>query len=141
MLNIYFWKPPSCGHISINTGRDGNNKHSILRLCPNSFEEGYVFKCFWWEISGSQTNRSLLNSCQSASVRSDEPRTHGHYRRFIVGRKRHGFVVTVPLNTYGGQGVAKHGFNQEDIKAHAVAHATDQLLSRPMRRNGVAMVS
>ena len=53
-----------------------------------------------------------------------------HVRRFIVVKEGHGFCWSVGINTYGGQGVRKRGFNKKDQDAHAIAYTSD---SKPIR--------
>ena len=47
-------------------------------------------------------------------------------RRFVVVRCREGFCIAVPINTYGGQGLKKLGFRENNINAHARIHMSDQ---------------
>lgn len=47
-------------------------------------------------------------------------------RRFVVVRCREGFCIAVPINTYGGHGLKKLGFRENNINAHARIHMSDQ---------------
>ena len=47
-------------------------------------------------------------------------------RRFVVVKCREGFCIAVPINTYGGQGLKKLGFRDNNINAHARIYMYDQ---------------
>ena len=49
-----------------------------------------------------------------------------HVCRMVVVKECHGFVWAIPINTYAGHGVAKRGFNREDIDAHAIIYMDDE---------------
>ena len=48
-------------------------------------------------------------------------------RRMIVVRAREGFCLTVPINTYGGRGLKKLGFRENNINSHARVHMNNKM--------------
>jgi hypothetical protein len=86
------------------------------------FVQGRVFALLWHEAAGESDNDRVSEI--SFPGRFDEP-IISHIRRMVVIREGHGNCWAIPINTYRGHGVAKHGFKQVDVDGHAVIHAAN----------------
>jgi hypothetical protein len=86
------------------------------------FVKGRVFAVLWHEATG-ETSGDRVSEI-SFRGRFNEPIT-SHIRRMVVIRPGQGNCWAIPINTYRGHGVAKHGFKQVDVDGHAVIHAAN----------------
>lgn len=85
------------------------------------FVKGRVFALLWHEGAGESNNDRFSEIAFRG--RFNEP-IISHIRRMVVVAPGQGNCWAIPINTYRGYGVAKHGFKQVDIDGHAVIHAS-----------------
>jgi hypothetical protein len=86
------------------------------------FTVGRVFATLWHEPArapqdGKGSERFLL-----VKAGRFEEKVFSRILRLVVVKERHGFCWCIPINTYGGQGVLKKGFNRQDQEAHAMIY-------------------
>jgi Cdc37 Hsp90 binding domain len=85
------------------------------------FVVGRVFALLWHEGAGE----GKPDKAFSTPVGRHGQRAFSHTRRMVVVRERWGYCVCIPINTYGGQGVMKHGLSTAERQAHSIIHAND----------------
>jgi hypothetical protein len=88
------------------------------------FVKGKVFALIWHEVAGGGEPSDGSISEISFRDRFNEP-IISHIRRMVVIRPGQDNCWAIPIHTYRGQGVAKHGFKQVDVDGHAVIHAAN----------------
>ena len=97
-----------------------DERYHIRKNGAEFFTFGRVFATLWHSSTGIS---------RDDPKRGDQVRPgrfgeliHSHIQRMAVVKEDHGFCWCIPINTYNGQGVAKHGFNDRDIRAHAIIY-------------------
>jgi hypothetical protein len=89
------------------------------------FVPGRVLALLWHESAGdSKPDSESSFVAQTTRGRYGE-KIFSHIRRMVVVKERQGYCVCIPINTYGGQGVSKHGLSDSERKAHAVIHSSN----------------
>lgn len=101
---------------------DDLSSHYIVRP-SNFFVVGRVFSVHWPENAGI-VSTTASGGGQTETRGSRGQRIFSEFRRMVVVRRRHGFCLAVPVNTYNKRGVSKSGLIQQDIDAHAIIHMT-----------------
>jgi hypothetical protein len=82
------------------------------------YKTGRVFLALWAEPAGGSS--ALLTSAERGVVLNHlGERVFSKVRRFVVIRESDGYCGAVPINTYGGQGVAKRGVKKSE---HAIIY-------------------
>ena len=76
------------------------------------FQRGRVFSTLWSESAGKISTSTSRHP--EASVSSYNEQAYARIRRFIVIREGANYCYALPITTYGGRGVAKHGVNKSD---------------------------
>jgi len=85
------------------------------------FVVGRVFALLWHEGAGE----GRPGKGSSAPEGRHGQRAFSHIRRMVVVRERWGYCICIPINTYRGQGVMKHGLSTAERQAHSIIHAND----------------
>jgi hypothetical protein len=88
------------------------------------FKVGKVFAMLWHESVGYPKGGHLSNKEQFKAYRAGKygEGVYSHIVRMVVVKERHGYCWCIPIHTYGGRGVMKPGFNQQDQRAHAIIY-------------------
>jgi hypothetical protein len=81
------------------------------------FRVGRVFFVLWSEPAGDSSNVSSRHP--NIVLNTYGGRVHSKIRRFVVIREGDGYCSGLPINTYGGRGVAKRGVKKAE---HAVIY-------------------
>ena len=89
------------------------------------FVVGRVFALLWHESAGDGKPGAEPSLVEHITVGRYGQRVFSHIRRMAVVRERGGYCVCIPINTYGGQGVMKHGLGTTEREAHSIIHAND----------------
>ena len=76
------------------------------------FKCGRVFLMFWSEPAGGISTSTSRHF--EASVKIYNEQAYTKIRRFVVIREGENYCHAVPITTYGGRGVAKHGVSKSD---------------------------
>jgi hypothetical protein len=84
------------------------------------FTFGRVFATLWHSGTGI-SKQDPKRGDQVKPGRFGEP-IHSKIQRMAVVKEDHGFCWCIPINTYNGKGVGKPGFNDRDIRAHAIIY-------------------
>ena len=97
-----------------------DNRYHLRKDGAAFFTFGRVFAILWH----SSTGISIHDRKRGAEVRTGRfgEHIHSHIQRMAVVKEDHGFCWCIPINTYNGQGVAKVGFSNRDILAHAIIY-------------------
>ncbi|KIW88291.1 uncharacterized protein Z519_10858 [Cladophialophora bantiana CBS 173.52] len=135
----YRHKPPTAGGLE-NVEFRGNNKDQLAadseRLDPRYilrsdgatfFCEGRVFSLMHHEPLGLRRGDPPVRGFDKRSV-SEGPKgvlIYSKIRRMAVVRKRQGYSICVPINSYGGRGVGQKKMGSE-MQAHAIAYPSYQ---------------
>ena len=85
------------------------------------FTVGRIFTLLWHENAGDDNPRREGYVDITTKGRFGQ-RVFSHIRRMAVVKERSGFCVCIPINTYGGQGVAKPGLYLAERQAHSIIH-------------------
>lgn len=95
------------------------------------FAVGRVFALLWHENAGKNKNKkSQLGEPEFVNKGKYGEYIFSHIRRMVVVRQRHGYCWCIPINSYGGKGVAKKGMSKEEIEAHTIIYMAT---ARPVR--------
>lgn len=89
------------------------------------FVRGRVFSLLFHESAYQSRNPEPEKSDvidPRISIGPYNQKIFSHIRRMVVIRSRHGYCWCIAINSYGGQGVKKRGFNSNDIKAHTIIY-------------------
>jgi hypothetical protein len=86
---------------------------------------GRVFALLWHESAGGSKPNSESSFVAHTTQDRYGERVFSHIRRMVVVRERHGYCICIPISTYGGQGVLKHGLSLSEMKAHAVIYSSN----------------
>jgi hypothetical protein len=97
------------------------------------FVVGRVFALLWHESAGEGKPGAEPSLVEHTTIGRYGQRVFSHIRRMAVVRERGGYCVCIPINTYGGQGVLKHGLGIAEREAHSIIHAND---TAPYAREG-----
>ena len=89
------------------------------------FVVGRVFALLWHESAGDGKPGAEPSFVEHITVGRYGQRVFSHIRRMAVVKERGGYCVCIPINTYGGQGVMKHGLGTTEREAHSIIHAND----------------
>jgi hypothetical protein len=90
------------------------------------FVVGRVFALLWHESVGEgRPGEEQPSLVEHTTVGRYGQRVFSHIRRMAVVRERGGYCVCIPINTYGSQGVMKHGLGIAEREAHSVIHGSD----------------
>lgn len=106
--------------------RDWSRAYQVRK--SEFFRPGRVFAVLWPEPAGSSGNKGAASRFDPTEKNPNlihGPRgekIYVHPQRMVVIRTGHGYCWCVMINTYGGQGLLKGGFRQEDIDAHAIIY-------------------
>jgi hypothetical protein len=104
---------------------DLDPRYSKRRDAKKFFVVGRVFALLWHESAGEGRPGAEPSLVEHTTVSRYGQRVFSHIRRMAVVRERGGYCVCIPINTYGGQGVMKHGLVKAEREAHSVIHAND----------------
>lgn len=85
------------------------------------FVVGRVFALLWHENAG-ESREGYIDYTTEGRYGS---RVFSHIRRMAVVIERKGYCVCIPIHTYGGRGILKHGFDLRERQAHSIIHASD----------------
>lgn len=110
---------------------------SYIRRSPRDagsfFKVGRVFAILLHaERTGPPGPRTNIRSVRVNQHR-DGSTVISRISRFVVVKRGHGHSWCIPISTYNGQGVAKRGFRQVDIDAHAIVYSGESAPGRLAR--------
>ena len=89
-----------------------------------------VFALIWHTEDTGKVSLDELSEWQTKTSKGQVIRSKA--TRMAVVKVGGGYVWAVPINTYSGHGVGKHGFKQEHIDAHAIIY---DVRSHPLEVN------
>ena len=104
---------------------DLDPRYSKRQDAKKFFVVGRVFALLWHESAGDGKPGADPSLVEHITVGRYGQRVFSHIRRMAVVRERGGYCVCIPINTYGGQGVMKHGLATAERQAHSIIHAND----------------
>jgi hypothetical protein len=125
--------PPFIGALSIEPdirGSSGDHEELDPRYhrrvdAKSFFVPGRVFALLWHESAGDSKPGSMWSFGAHTTRGRFGETIFSHIRRMVVVKERHGYCVCIPINTYGGQGVLKHGLSSSERQAHAVIYSSN----------------